>query len=499
MSQNKVGQPLKYKLDYYRLQPMKKLRRTIILKYGHNGHTMFTELLLYIVSTDGYYFNYQKDSIDDFLIDSGFSGSDRKMFEAIVKTLLQNDVFFNSDLFKNHKILSNYDFQEGYIKGTKRRKVLSMILQYILPEMSDVLTAYRKSENNEIRKWQINNSKLYEVRWLRLEDKQLEEHRKRLEKERQSDNFQQENYWTIPENHENEKIKGLPINENLKSQSIESEADNVISVNIYSENVDNELTSTNTRKDKLSKVKISEAKQSDSFGNVPFPNSKESTTLVTPSKNSDEKLNTEKKKTDPFVLVIRECYTEWTGIPYMNRSLDENRAIKEISKSLVAIIKAQNPDNELNDEQICGQLKRVCGIIFNSKNREKLPDHIKKSSEYVTIAKYLNTIITQLVPLNSPKAGQQPVHRPAPIQNSPRTGQIQSISEVFGPQIIEKEPTFQHEKMEISQYTAEKLEEMGEEELLEHYQKALTGKQSFLSEMLLNVMKQKGFINSQSN
>jgi len=47
----------------------------------------------------------------------------------------------------------------------------------------------------------------------------------------------------------------------------------------------------------------------------------------------------------------------------MNQLHDKNSAIKEISKSLTVIIKAQNSENELNEEQICSQLIRVYGYV----------------------------------------------------------------------------------------------------------------------------------------
>lgn len=121
-----------YSMDVDFLQDIKV--RKIMRACGVQSITVLISLLSSIYRDEGYYVVWDSDI--PFLVADEVGTSEGAVTE-IVNKALQVD-FFNEKLFKKYNILTSSGIQKRYIEGTRKRKEVTFLKEYLLLGIKDV-------------------------------------------------------------------------------------------------------------------------------------------------------------------------------------------------------------------------------------------------------------------------------------------------------------------------------------------------------------------------
>lgn len=131
-----MGRPPKEGLDYFLLDcALDDKFRLIEAEFGLTGFAVVVKLLQSIYGGNGYYREWTEEVALLFASDCKAGGS---VVSEIVSASIKRGIF-DGETFEKYQVLTSRGIQKRYLEAVKRRKVLTIINQYLLVNVGQIL------------------------------------------------------------------------------------------------------------------------------------------------------------------------------------------------------------------------------------------------------------------------------------------------------------------------------------------------------------------------
>jgi hypothetical protein len=137
-----MARPQKEGLDYFPHDvDMDQDDKVIMVtaKYGMEGYGILNKLMQQIYKERGYYMDWSERDRHVF---KNRVNVDIDTLDGVINECLQWG-FFNKDKYDQYQIFTSAGFQKRYIEAVKRRKVVTIISEYILVDINEMIEQYK--------------------------------------------------------------------------------------------------------------------------------------------------------------------------------------------------------------------------------------------------------------------------------------------------------------------------------------------------------------------
>jgi hypothetical protein len=137
-----MARPQKEGLDYFPHDvDMDQDDKVIMVtaKYGMEGYGILNKLMQQIYKERGYYMDWSERDRHVF---KNRVNVDIDTLDGVINECLQWG-FFNKDKYDQYQIFTSSGFQKRYIEAVKRRKVVTIISEYILVDINEMIEQYK--------------------------------------------------------------------------------------------------------------------------------------------------------------------------------------------------------------------------------------------------------------------------------------------------------------------------------------------------------------------
>ena len=131
-----MPRPYKTGLDYFELDcNLDDKIKLIQAEFGLKGLAVIVLLFQKIYGGQGYYMNWEEESLLLFMSENGVAGGDKNLISDIVEACIRRGIF-SEELFRKYHILTSRGIQKRYFNAVARRENVETKKEYLLVKVA---------------------------------------------------------------------------------------------------------------------------------------------------------------------------------------------------------------------------------------------------------------------------------------------------------------------------------------------------------------------------